>query len=278
VQSEITPPESTQPAMLPPEVIPPVTEVPAAEVKPWGFWPTIGLGAAIFAIYFVAQSLVAIIFSVPYILEKLAANPELDPRTLVSELSTNGLMTSIAIIISAIAGIAFILLFVKIRKGISLRNYMALHPLKIKTVLVIIVVLAAMLVLSSSLDRFTGVSDNTNFMVNMYKTSYWPPLLWIATVIFAPLFEEGFFRGFLFAGLSRSFLGPAGTIFLTAAVFASLHALQYDAVGVATVFVLGLFFGIVRYKSGSLWSTIMLHSIWNLAGMIATALYIQGIG
>lgn len=280
LQPETTPPEPAPSGIMPaaPEAPPPETALPAPEGKPWAFWPTIGLGAAIFAVYFVVQSLVAIIYSVPYILKKLASDPGLDPLTLVNELSANGLMTSMAIIVSAIAGVGFIVLFVKIRKDISFRSYMALHPLNMKTVLAILGVLIVLLAISSGVDRFIGPSQNTDFVLKLYKTAGWTPLLWIATVIFAPLFEEAFFRGFLFAGLSRSFLGPVVTIFLTAAVFASLHALQYDAIGVITVFILGLFLGIVRYKSGTLWSTILLHAVWNLAGMIGTALYVNGIG
>jgi uncharacterized protein len=99
-------------------------------------------------------------------------------------------------------------------------------------------------------------------------------LLWLATVVFAPVFEESFFRGFVFAGLRRSVLGPTGTIILTSLVFAALH-LQYDFYGVATVFVLGLFLGIVRERSGSLWSTILLHATWNLAGMIGAAIALR---
>ena len=34
--------------------------------------------------------------------------------------------------------------------------------------------------------------------------SPWPPMLWIAAVIFAPVSEEVFFRGFVYQGLAQS--------------------------------------------------------------------------
>jgi uncharacterized protein len=116
--------------------------------------------------------------------------------------------------------------------------------------------------------------DNA-FVINSYQTAVWPPLFWIAVVVFAPVFEECFFRGFLFVGLRQSVLGPIGTVIITALVFASLHALQYNIYGVVTVFALGIIFGFVRLKSGSLLSTILLHSAWNLLQLVAVSVYLH---
>jgi membrane protease YdiL (CAAX protease family) len=263
---------------LQPEIVPTAPENPEKTVKIWAFWPTIGFGLAIFAVYFIAQSVVAAIFAIIYALQELAANPAIDASQLIKSLSSNGLLVAIAVIVSGIAGAVFIILFIKIRKGITISEYLGLHPVGKRTIFILLAVVVGLLLISTGFDRVVKESQNTTFMVDVYKTSFWPPLLWIATVIFAPVFEEGFFRGFLFVGLKESFLGPIGTIILTALVFASLHALQYDVYGVATVFVLGIVFGIVRYKTGSLWSTMLMHSIWNLIGMIGTVLYINGIG
>ena len=40
---------------------------------------------------------------------------------------------------------------------------------------------------------------------------------------------------------------------------------------------LGIAFGIVRLKTGSLWSTIFLHSMWNAFGMVIIVLSAKGI-
>ena len=49
--------------------------------------------------------------------------------------------------------------------------------------------------LSLLLDR--PISE---IMVEVYDTSEWPALLWVVIIIFAPVIEEVFFRGFLFEG------------------------------------------------------------------------------
>jgi membrane protease YdiL (CAAX protease family) len=95
-------------------------------------------------------------------------------------------------------------------------------------------------------------------------------------VIFAPLFEEIFFRGFVFVGLKQTRLGAVGTIALTSLTWALLH-IQYDIYGMATILILGIAFGIIRFKTGSLWSTLFLHFIWNTLAMVSTILYINGI-
>jgi len=261
------------PDNVPPEGGPPFrAEPPRPEDRIWKFWPTVGLGAAIFAVYFIIQSAVAIIFTLVYMLNRISEDTQLDLTEIAGSLSTNGLLISIATILSGIAGVALIVVFVRIRRGITLRDYLALYPIKPVTFGILFLVILLLLGISIGLEQLGSTTENSSFMENIYTSSVWLPLLWIAVVVFAPFFEEWFFRGFVFAGLSRSFLQPAGAILVTSLVFALLHALQYNLIGVATVFVLGLAFGIVRYKTGSLWSTMILHAAWNLIGMVGAAL------
>jgi membrane protease YdiL (CAAX protease family) len=113
-------------------------------------------------------------------------------------------------------------------------------------------------------------------MIDTYRTSGWPILLWLAVVICAPVFEESFFRGFLFVGLKKSRIGSVGTIALTALLWALLHV-QYDVYVMSTIVVLGIILGIVRLKTGSLWGPLLIHSFWNLLAMAMTALYLNGM-
>ena len=89
----------------------------------------------------------------------------------------------------------------------------------------------------------------------------------------APLSEEYLFRGFLFAGWSRSKLGVTGTILLTSALWAAVHT-QYDAYYVAAVFAFGVLAGIARHRTGSLWVPILIHAVVNLVIAIETALVV----
>jgi uncharacterized protein len=248
-------------------------ENPKPASKVWGGWPTVGLGLAILAIYLVVQSLVAVVFTV----EEYISNPSTDLQRLITGLSSNGLMISIMVIASSIAGLGFIFLFIKIRKQASVKEYLELNRISKKVVLISLAIIIGLIVISSILSPVFAQSKDSAFMVDAYKTSVWPVLLGIAVVIFAPVFEEAFFRGFLFVGLEHSSIGPIGTIILTAVTWALLH-IQYDIFGMVTILVLGVVFGIVRLKTGSLWSTILLHAIWNLVAIVGTALYVNGIG
>jgi uncharacterized protein len=239
----------------------------------WKAWPTMGWGAVIFIVYSMAQVLVAFAFAVGMLITR----PAIDPFQLLESLSTDGLLLSVAIIISAIVGLGFIYLFIRIRKGPPVAGYLGLRPLAKKAVFILLGVVIVMLFLSFGLDQAFPDSQNSMFEINVYKTSVIPALFWVAAVIFAPAFEESFFRGFLFVGLKQSRIGSVGAILLTSLAWAALH-IQYDFYGMATVLVLGIVLGIVRLKTGSLWSTLMMHAAWNLASMISVALYVGGTG
>jgi hypothetical protein len=101
-------------------------------------------------------------------------------------------------------------------------------------------------------------------------------LFWIGVIIFAPAFEEVFFRGFLFEGFRYSRIGVVGAIVLTSLIWAALH-MQYDPFEMFLVFLMGLLLGILRYKTGSLWSPLLMHSLNNLAATIELVLYVGGM-
>jgi uncharacterized protein len=89
-------------------------------------------------------------------------------------------------------------------------------------------------------------------------------------VVFGPIYEELFFRGFLFPLLARTF-GAAGGIVLSAIPFALLHGPQNQWAWqqVTMVGVAGLAFGFVRYRTGSTAASTILHSSFNLTQFVA---------
>jgi membrane protease YdiL (CAAX protease family) len=94
-------------------------------------------------------------------------------------------------------------------------------------------------------------------------------LLLLAFCVAAPVSEEFFARGFLYRGWSESALGPAGAVVLSSLVWTALH-LQYDWFFLGEVFSIGLLLGYLRYRSQSLWLTILLHGLNNLAATLQT--------
>jgi len=95
----------------------------------------------------------------------------------------------------------------------------------------------------------------------MVKSSVWPAYALII-VVGAPLSEELLFRGFLQSALAPSRLGYIGASLVTTTSWTLLH-IQYSMFGLAEIFVVGLVFCWVLWRTGSLWATISLHALYN---------------
>jgi uncharacterized protein len=87
-------------------------------------------------------------------------------------------------------------------------------------------------------------------------------LVLLSVGIGAPLAEEVVFRGQLFAALSRTRIGAVGATLITSTVWALLHASE-PWLSVGLIFMMGLAFGFLLVRFGSLWVTIACHAVWN---------------
>lgn len=74
-----------------------------------------------------------------------------------------------------------------------------------------------------------------------------------------PIVEEFFFRG-VFFGVLRRKLGPVAAIILPAILFGLVHV-QYD--WPVWIIADGLFFGLARWRSGSVYIPMLLHMMGN---------------
>lgn len=97
---------------------------------------------------------------------------------------------------------------------------------------------------------------------SMTNGPLWASLLSVS--IFAPLFEEWLCRGLVLRGLLNR-MNPAGAICISAAFFAILHMNPWQAI---PAFVLGLLFGYVYYRTGSLKLTMLMHCVNNTCAII----------
>ena len=108
-----------------------------------------------------------------------------------------------------------------------------------------------------------SVVGPTETSPNPYLRAGWGLLTFlIAGCIVVPVMEEFVVRGFVFRGWSHSFLGPAGAILLSSILWALVHT-QYNWFGQFWIFVTGLALGYIRWRSNSIWLTVMLHSALN---------------
>ena len=119
-------------------------------------------------------------------------------------------------------------------------------------------VLLVSLIMNFFIDNQNGsnplleiVLNNNNYLALI--------LLLFTTTILAPLFEEIIFRGILLPILSRDF-GIISGISISAFIFALAHLSISE---MPPLFVLGIGLGITRIVSGSLLSSVFMHSLWN---------------
>ena len=97
------------------------------------------------------------------------------------------------------------------------------------------------------------------------RTSVGIALLVLLAVVFAPIFEEIFFRGFLFRGLANSWGWIAGAL-LSAVAFGAAHMQLSVMIPLAA---LGFLLAWVYKRTGSLWTSIALHAVFNGISVIA---------
>jgi membrane protease YdiL (CAAX protease family) len=83
----------------------------------------------------------------------------------------------------------------------------------------------------------------------------------LAIGIGAPLMEELTFRGFLQSALAQR-LGFWPAALLSTAAWTLLHW-GYSAAGMAEVFLIGLYFSWLLWRTGSLWPALICHALYN---------------
>ena len=130
-----------------------------------------------------------------------------------------------------------------------------------------IIVSIATLAVAFMTDSLTRIMPETpqwfeDAMGAIMDAPVWITLLSVS--IFAPLFEEWLCRGLVLRGLLQK-MSPAGAICVSAIFFAVLHMNPWQAV---PAFILGVLFGYVYYKTGSLKLTMLMHCVNNTFAVI----------
>ena len=101
-----------------------------------------------------------------------------------------------------------------------------------------------------------------------------PTFLLITGIVFAPLFEEMVFRGFLFAGL-RQKMRWGWAALISSAIFGAGHL---SLAAFIPTFALGLLFTYLYQRSNSIWPGIILHTLINSTSLcLLMALMQSGI-
>jgi CAAX protease family protein len=232
-------------------------------MKIWGYWATLGWAfLAFFAGQFVA--LAVLLWWRLSDLKSVLATP------------FDGVMVTLFIVIANPVTIAVIALAVRLARA-QKSEYLALKLPSKRDLRVGLVWLVGLIAVGDALLYISGYPLVTPFQVQSYTTAAaegWLPTLLLGAVIVAPAGEEIVFRGFLFRGWARSDRTMWPAIVVISLLWAALHV-QYDWTGILQIFVIGLFLGWMRWRSGSLLLTFLLHALFNLEGTLETVLQIH---
>ena len=94
------------------------------------------------------------------------------------------------------------------------------------------------------------------------------PLTGLAFVIIAPISEETFFRGFVFAGLIRPFGLPVAMA-ASGLLFGMLHVNNLNTLAlIVPIGFIGVLLAWLYHRTGSLWPSIFTHMLFNAFGFV----------
>ena len=170
----------------------------------------------------------------------------------------------------ALAGLVVILLFVRVRRGLSMKEYLALHPIPVRTLIRWSAAVASLkgagillsLYLAARFGEAFGEIAREIPAIAFSETisgRRGAQILWILMLVcVAPIQEEIIYRGFLFRGFQNSKLGDWGAVIGTAIIFTVIHDTYF------LPFVLGLMFGLARLRTKSLYAPLTMHILANL--------------
>jgi membrane protease YdiL (CAAX protease family) len=109
-----------------------------------------------------------------------------------------------------------------------------------------------------ALDRPLTIQAALHYWRTEPFHAWGPWVVAFGTCLAGPLAEELVFRGYV-QGALRPFLGANGAIAGSALVFGYAHGLQY----LLPIGLLGLLFGWLRERAGSLWAPFVAHAVHN---------------
>lgn len=236
--------------------------------RPFGFWLTTLLGAAILIVWNIVQAGILGVYT--YIMRGTR-----DPLEFVDRLQSNaadGDVLALLTILSTPVALGMVALVTSWRAGLTSREYLGLRPAPVADFarwLALAVLVAALTDLGKWL---LGLPLQTEFMVATLRSTSVLPALILAIAVCAPLWEEVLFRGFFQAGYLGSPVGAVGALLVPALLWAAIHT-QYGAYDIASIFVLGLVLGLARLRTDSLYVPIAMHMTLNLLAFGSTRLY-----
>ncbi len=158
-------------------------------------------------------------------------------------------------------------------KSASTRLALAASPLGGRALAEAVTAAIVLVALYTAIVTATGLTDIVTDLrpfIGLMQSPVWP-LAVLTVAVGAPISEEMLFRGYLLPALARSRLGMRGAALLSTLAWTGLHA-GYSAAGMVEVFLIGLYFCWLLWRSGSLRLPIACHVAVNSATLCLIAL------
>lgn len=131
--------------------------------------------------------------------------------------------------------------------------------------------LASSIVVGSLMEESDGLKELSQIFRDHADNGFLIPLALMIGLTPA-ICEELLFRGYIQTRLTRSF-HPAIGIFVASFLFAAFHM---DFVHIIAVFPMGVYLGLVSWRSGSLFPAMMGHFVNNVISVVATTMGPEG--
>ncbi len=234
---------------------------------PWGFWATIVWLFAMFAAA-LAASLVAMLAWTAYL---HLSGRGAETAELLRQVQSNGDFVWISELFLFVFVGAVLVLAVASRRSFPARDYLALKPPAWKALVAWLGGLCLFVAASDLIIHLWGASPVAEWMRDIYASASCLPCLLAALIVLAPVLEELVFRGFIFTGVQER-LGPFWAVVFATAPWALLH-LQYEWYYMVVGFMLGMLFCIARWRTGSIYVSIIMHALSNIIATLETTLF-----
>ncbi|KGR86979.1 CPBP family intramembrane glutamic endopeptidase [Lysinibacillus odysseyi] len=126
---------------------------------------------------------------------------------------------------------------------------------------VIIVVLTSFIGNSWENSKTESLQQNVTFLT--------VSIAFVSAAVISPIYEEIFYRGFLYRWL-RTRMGLIGGVLISAAIFTIVHIPTYNVMPVN--FFSGIIFAMAYERTNSIWPSVMIHGITNGIMVLLTSL------
>jgi membrane protease YdiL (CAAX protease family) len=245
--------------------------------KPWSAKATLGLTFLIFILYFIISMIVlAIGAGIEVATSDITPENALALGTEISQkLALDGDFNAINYLLTALSLSPLIFHFANRKKVSTAAAYLGFDKYPNKATFINFnLAIFGYFIFSYFASNALGI-ETPQSMIDIYNSTDYLLLLFIAVVIAAPIFEELLFRGFIYKGLERSPIGIVGTIIITSILFTMIHSGQYNLSILLILFPLAVIIGLSRYRSGGIYLPIYLHFVNNLYSSVHMYLFMN---